>query len=499
MTGELPKLWMHRPTCNVTCLTPPDCRLDAALLGPQHPAFDRRTLLQAGSIGLLGLGMNHLEPLRQAAAGMAPSTTARSVIYIFLSGGLSQHDSFDMKPAAPDTIRGEFHPIDTNTPGIQICEHLPRLAQRSHLWALCRSLTHGSNDHSAGHHIMLTGRSDLPKGFNSVGPQPGDWPSIASVAGAVLPSRNNLPPAAVLPDRLIHVTRRVLPGQFAGIMGPRHDPWFIEAAPFSSNGYGAFPEYEFDHQDRPNLSRRSRFQAPSLSLLEGLSLVRMASRTRLLRSFDRQRSDLECCANIEQFDRYRQGAISLLTDRRIRDAIDIHKASAAEQEHYGQNSFGWSLLMARRLVEAGVSLVQVHLGNNETWDTHGEAFPHLRDKLFPPTDRAVSALLDDLHERSLLESTLIVMAGEFGRTPKISHLPQFYKLPGRDHWGAVQSVFFAGGGIRGGTVVGSSDKIGAFAASNPKTPENLGATIYRALGLPEAVAWHDQSGRPHQI
>jgi len=341
MTGELPKLWMHRPTCNVTSLTPPECRLDAALLGHQHPAFDRRTLLQAGSIGLLGLGMNHLEPLRQAAAGMAPSTTARSVIYIFLSGGLSQHDSFDMKPAAPDTIRGEFHPIDTNTPGIQICEHLPRLAQRSHLWALCRSLTHGSNDHSAGHHIMLTGRSDLPKGFNSVAPQPGDWPSIASVAGAVLPTRNNLPPAAVLPDRLIHVTRRVLPGQFAGIMGPRHDPWFIEAAPFSSNGYGAFPEYEFDHQDRPNLSRRSRFQAPSLSLLEGLSLVRMASRTRLLRSFDRQRSDLECCANIEQFDRYRQGAISLLTDRRIRDAINIHQASAVEQEHYGQNSFGW--------------------------------------------------------------------------------------------------------------------------------------------------------------
>ena len=155
--------------------------------------------------------------------------------------------------------------------------------------------------------------------------------------------------------------------------------------------------------------------------------------------------------------------------------------------------------MARRLVEAGVSLVQVHLGNNESWDTHGEAFPHLRDKLFPPTDRAVSALLDDLHERGLLESTLIVMAGEFGRTPKISHLPQFYKLPGRDHWGAVQSVFFAGGGVRGGTIVGSSDKIGAFAASNPKTPENLGATIYRALGLPEAVAWHDQSSRPHQI
>jgi hypothetical protein len=466
---------------------------------PQHPALNRRTLLQAGSIGLLGLGMNHIVPLRAAAAGKPPSPTAKRAIYIFLSGGLSQHDSFDMKPTAPDNVRGEFRPIDTSTPGIQICEHLPRLAQRSHLWALCRSLTHHSNDHSAGHHIMLTGHSDLPKGFSPLGPQPGDWPSISSVAGSVLPPRNNLPPAAVLPDRLIHSSRRVIPGQFAGIMGPRHDPWFIEAAPFSSNSCGAFPDYEFDHQDRSNFQRRTQFEAPSLSLLDGLTLSRMTSRTRLLRDLDRQRCELEECANVEQFDRYRQGAISLLTDRRIRDAVDIHRAPAADQERYGKNSFGWSLLMARRLLEAGVSLVQVHLGNDETWDTHGEAFPHLRDKLFPPTDRSVSALLDDLHERGLLDSTLIVMAGEFGRTPKISHLPQFYKLPGRDHWGALQSVFFAGGGVRGGTIVGSSDKIGAFPASNPKTPENLAATIYQALGLPETLSWNDQGGRPHQV
>jgi hypothetical protein len=225
----------------------------------------------------------------------------------------------------------------------------------------------------------------------------------------------------------------------------------------------------------------------------------MNSRTRLLHVLDEQRADLERFADVEQFDRYRQGAISLLTDRRVRDAIDVNKAPDAEQARYGRNAFGWSLLMARRLVEAGVSLVQVHLGNDETWDTHGEAFPHLRDKLFPPTDRAVSSLLDDLEDRGLLESTLIVMAGEFGRTPRISHLPQFYKLPGRDHWGAVQSVFFAGGGVRGGTVVGSSDRIGAFPSANPKTPENLGATIYHALGLPETLSWTDQSGRPHQV
>jgi hypothetical protein len=281
-------------------------------------------------------------------------------------------------------------------------------------------------------------------------------------------------------------------------MGPQHDPWFIDAAPFSPSSYGAYPRYEFDHEDRVDRVHRSLFEAPSLSLPDELSRSRMVDRTQLLHVIDRQRCDLESSASVEQFDRYRQGAISLLTGSPIRDAIDVHRAPVAVQERYGRNAFGWSLLMACRLIEAGIRLVEVHLGNNETWDTHGNAFPHLRDKLFPPTDQAVAALLDDLHDRGLLESTLIVMAGEFGRTPRISRAPQF-ELPGRDHWGAVQTVLFAGGGVRGGTVVGSSDKIGAFPASNPKTPENLAATIYHVLGLPETVAWHDRSGQPHHV
>jgi uncharacterized protein (DUF1501 family) len=156
-------------------------------------------------------------------------------------------------------------------------------------------------------------------------------------------------------------------------------------------------------------------------------------------------------------------------------------------------------LLARRLVETGVSMVQVNLGRNETWDTHGNAFPHLKDRLLPPMDRCISALFDDLDQRGLLESTLIVMAGEFGRTPRISHLPQHYALPGRDHWGAVQSVFFAGGGIRGGTVVGSSDRIGAFPASAPQTPENFAATIYDTLGIARDATWLDAQNRPHPI
>jgi hypothetical protein len=457
--------------------------------------------IQAGAIGLLGLGANHLHAFRQATAadGSAPAAKARAAIFIFRSGGLAQHDSFDLKPDAPDDIRGEFRPIATRTPGIQICEHLPLLAQRSHLWALVRSLTHPSNDHSAGHHIMLTGRSQVPPGFNPSLPRPGDWPAIAAVAGAMTPRRNNLPPAVVLPERLVHYSGRVIPGQFAGIMGERRSPWFVEASPYNPLGYGAYPEFEFDHQERANMPRRSLFQAPNLTLPEGLGSGRLAGRLALLRRIDVQRRGLDQAAETEPFDRFRRGAVALLTDPRVRHAFDVTHADPQVQERYGRNAFGWSLLMARRLVEAGVNLVQVHLGNNETWDTHGNAFPHLKEKLFPPTDRALSALLDDLSESGLLESTLIVMAGEFGRTPRVSRLPQYYKLPGRDHWGKVQTVFFAGGGVAGGRVVGASDKTGGFPAADPQTPENMAATIYQSLGIPATAVWHDETDRPHSV
>jgi hypothetical protein len=440
--------------------------------------------------------MNHVAALRaEAAAGAAP---ARSVIYIFLSGGLSQLDSFDLKPDAPEDIRGEFRPIDTATPGIRICEHLPLLARRSDRWALVRSLTHASNDHSLGHHIMLTGRSEPPPGFDPTRPRPADAPSLAAVAGAVCAPRHNLPPAAVLPERLVHTTGRVIPGQFGGVAGARRDPWFIEAAPFDARSYGAYPEYAFDHQQRPFPASRT-FQAPSLALPHGVTAGRLAARQALLRTVDGQQTALAGLAESEPFDRHRQEALALLTGGRVRRALDVHAADARTQERYGRNAFGWSLLMARRLVEAGVSLVQVNLGNNETWDTHGNAFPHLKDKLLPPTDRALAALLDDLHETGQLDSTLIVMAGEFGRTPKISHLPAHYKLPGRDHWGAVQSVFFAGGGVRGGQVIGASDATGGYPAADAQTPENMAATIYKALGLPRTTAWRDEEARPHFI
>src|SRR5437763_11287694 len=212
---------------------------------PQHPVFSRRTALQAGTIGLLGLGINHLAPWRALAAQPAPRSRARSVIYIFLSGGLTQLDSFDLKPEAPAEIRGEFQSIATRTPGIRICEHLPRLAQRSHLWALCRSLTHPYTAHSHGHLAMLTGRTPMPAGFDASKPRPTDWPSLAAVANQLVPRRNNLPPAVVLPELLIHREGRVIPGQFAGEMGAHWDPWVIAAAPYTPTAYGAFPQYGF--------------------------------------------------------------------------------------------------------------------------------------------------------------------------------------------------------------------------------------------------------------
>jgi uncharacterized protein DUF1501 len=466
----------------------------------RHPTLTRRTAIQAGTVGLLGLGLEHLPVLKAAAeSGDTRPPRAKAVIYVFLSGGLAQHESFDPKPEAPDGIRGEFGPIPTRTPGVRITEHLPRLAAISDKWALVRSLTHKSNDHSLGHHIMLTGRSETPAGFNANAPTQTDYPSIAAVAGAVTKARNNLPPAIVLPERLVHFSGRVIPGQYAGAMGRSRDPWFLEASLYEPKAYGAYPEYEFDHQERQYEPKRKAFLVPNLSLPEGVDGTRFGGRVDILQQIDAQRRSLDAEGELGAFARSRADAVSLLTDARVRKAFDLNRACPKDLDRYGRNAFGWSLLMAARLVEAGVNLVQVNLGNNETWDTHGNAFPHLKEKLLPPTDRSLAALILDLEQRGLLDSTLIVMAGEFGRTPKISTLTQFYKGPGRDHWGAVQSVWLAGGGVRGGKVVGSSDKTGGYPASDPQTPENMAATIYSALGLPKTVAWRDSEGRPHHL
>lgn len=470
---------------------------------PNHPLRSRRTMLQAGSVGLLGLGMNHVAALQAADVVSQPEggRKAKAVIFVFLSGGLTQHDSFDPKPEAPADIRGEFSPIATQTPGVHVCEHLPMLAARSKKWSLIRSLTTPHNEHSQGHTSILTGRTLMPAGYNPEKPLPTDWPSIASIVGDVVPKRvNNLPPAVVLPERLVHRTGRVIPGQFGGIMGNRRDPWFIEASPFNSNSYGAYPEYEFHFVRGRERNKDLVFQSPNLSLPEGLSGYRLTDRDGLRVLLDQQRSNLERTASIESFDRHRQAAIGLLTDAKVQRAFDVQNADAQTLDRYGRNAFGWSLLMARQLVQAGVNLVQVNLGNNESWDTHDNNFPLLKDCLLPPMDRGMSALLDDLQSLGMLDETLIVMAGEMGRTPKVNAANRSPGAKaGRDHWGAVQSVLVAGGGVQGGVVIGASDKMGAFPTADAQRPENLAATIYHALGIPQTAAWKDDTDRPHHV
>jgi hypothetical protein len=477
---------------------------------PALPSRDwtRRRLIQAGvragTVGFLGLGLGDLAALRagsevKVAGGSRPRAgRARSVIYIFLSGGLSQIDSFDMKPEASAETRGEFRPIPTRTPGVAICEHLPLLAARSETWALVRSLTHPYNDHSQGHMVMLSGRTPLPAGFDPNQPKPTDWPSVAAVAHHATRPRGGLPPSVVLPQLLVHRTGRVIPGQFAGLMGSRWDPFLVDAAAKCMRAYGACPDCFHHETGKFAHTAEPVFQMPSLTLPVGLDEGRLARRVGLLRLIEGQQRVLEGLAQNHDVDRHRESAIALLANPRAQWAFNVRGAPDVVQERYGRNQFGWSLLMARRLVEHGVNLVQVNLGNNETWDTHQSAFPNLKDFLFPPFDRALSALIDDLGDSGLLESTLVVVAGEFGRTPRISTLPGA-ALPGRDHWGAVQTVLFAGGGVRGGTVIGASDRVGAHPAKDPETPESMAATMYEALGVPREAQWKDLQGRPYPV
>jgi hypothetical protein len=469
----------------------------------RHPVT-RRDVLQAGSIGLMGLSMAEVAALRAQAAPGSTAPKPKAVIFLFMTGGASQHDTFDMKPYGPPEFKGEFNPIATATPGIEICEHMPMLAQRSQDWALVRSLSHKDNGHDTGTYLMLTGRSELPSTFRASKPQPVDWPSIAAIAGYATQRRGNLPPSAILPEKIYHSNTGVYSGQFAGMLGTKHEPWLIEATdkPHAYHSYsGAFPQYLFDlHKGELSDKVNWRFEVPNLSLPEGVFDNRFQNRMSLLDVIEQQRRRLDVKAEKAGYDRYRDSAVSLMNDPKVRHAFDVRKADPKTLEKYGDNSFGWSCLMARRLVEAGVNMVQVNLGNFGSWDLHGNNFINLKNFLFPPTDRAVSALMDDLKESGLFDSTMLVMAGEFGRTPRITHIAQnIYKTAGRDHWAPVQTAWFAGGGVQGGNIIGSTDATGAYPTSEMQTPESFAATIYHALGIPHEAMWQDVVGRPYHI
>jgi hypothetical protein len=436
--------------------------------------INRRELLQVGYSGLLGCGLPALlsHQSRAAESSTPGEKRARSVILIFLTGAPSHLDMFDLKPDAPAEVRGTFQPIATQTPGMHVCEHLPKLAARSNKYAVIRSMTHGLPSHEHATHMVLTGIDKMPIGSTHMASR-SDWPCYASTLDYLRPRRDGIPNGVMLPTYLNNGYG--FSGQDAGFLGAKHDPWHVKHDP-----------------------NDPKFRMDSLVLPVGLTVDALGQRRQLLAQFNAQAVGFEHARSVAEFNSYQDQALSVLTASAIGRAFAIDQESSAVRDNYGRHLFGQSLLLARRLVQAGVPIVQANMGTMNNWDTHNNNFTQLKDRLLPPLDQGVSALLDDLSASGLLDETLVVMVGEFGRTPKLggnvgtpSYVPD-----GRDHWAGVFFALFAGAGVRGGQVIGSSDKIAAYPASNPYYPSDLGATIFQSLGIDPRSIVRDRVNRP---
>jgi hypothetical protein len=449
----------------------------------------RREFLQVGFSGVLGLGLPGLLTARSqaAATGRLPRARARSMILVFLTGGLSHIDSFDMKPDAPDGIRGEFQPIETSVAGLRVCEHLPGFARRAGHWSVVRSLSHPQTNHLNATHQILTGSSQPGAFFDKIAART-DYPCYAGALDAVRPRGDGLPGGVLLPTFLMEGPL-VWPGQHAGFLGPRHDPWQIR-------------------QD-PNLPD---FRVSELALPDGFSVERLERRRGWLDAVEAEhdlwrakaegssRSSGSAPGDGDPISGQRAQAYSMLLSGKVARAFELDREDPRVRDRYGRHTYGQSLLLARRLVQAGVPIVQVNMGRVQTWDTHSGNFKKLKEKLLPPTDQGVSALLDDLEGLGLLDETLVIVTGEFGRTPRIGTTTGNANGPdGRDHWSKVFSAVFAGAGVRGGQAIGQSDRNGAYPASRPYTPGDFAATVYQALGVDPAVELHDPLGRPIRL
>jgi hypothetical protein len=450
-------------------------------------ALDRRTFLVAGGLGFCGL---HLPGLVRAAP--APRKRAKATILLWLSGGASHIDTWDLKPDAPAEFRGDFKPIQTSAPGVRLCEHLPRLARQAHHLAVVNSLGHygrGTGDHHAGYYYNLTGHEPDPSFrqlLNNRKPLASDWPFMGSVVAAKLPPHPYLPQLVTLPEKT-GAPEYTRPGQFAARLGLEHDPVYV---------LGAF--------ERP-----LDFVVPELSLQGDVDGRRLQSRQDLLRAVDDAVRAVERTGQITHYSKEQERAFTLLQSPRVKAAFDLSKEPLAVRERYGMTLNGMSALMARRLVEAGVPFVTIFskedpkldklCNSGGSWDTHGNNFNCLREHLLPEFDRYFAALLEDLHERGLLEETLVLVNSEMGRKPKVGD-PRSggVKGAGRDHWTNCQSVLFAGGGIRGGQTYGASDKVAAFPTDRAVAPEDVTRTVYYAMGIDDLEAV-DREGRPFQL
>jgi hypothetical protein len=402
------------------------------------------------------------------------------MILVFMSGGLSHIDSFDMKPGAPDGIRGEFQPIDTAVAGLRICEHLPGLAQRATKWAVVRSLSHPHTNHLNATHQILTGQPQPGAFFDKIASR-GDYPCYAAALDAIRPRADGLPGGIMLPTFLMEGPL-VWPGQHAGFLGPRHDPWQIRQDP-----------------------SRPEFRVSELALPDGFSVERLERRRTWLDTVEAGHDAWQAKVAAakpasevdgDSIDRQRAQAYSLLLSGKVARAFDLNREDPRVRDRYGRHMFGQSLLLARRLIQAGVPIIQVNLGRVQLWDTHSGNFKGLKDRLLPPTDQGVSALLDDLEAIGLLDETLVVVTSEFGRTPRIGATTgNVNSSDGRDHWSKVFCSVFAGAGVRSGQAIGQSDRNGAYPASPPYTPADFAATLYHSLGVDPETEVRDQFGR----
>ncbi len=444
--------------------------------------ISRRELLRAGGLSFGGLSLAGLlgKPALATATG-GGAGSAKSCIVLFLMGGPDQHSTWDPKPDAPPEVRGAFAPISSRVPGVQFSELMPKLAQRADKLAVLRAVSTGDNAHSSSGYYMLTGRPHTPTNVENANPGfPNDWPNWGSVVQRLTEATGrrsgDLPTSMRLPNHIFNTDGSTWPGQDGGMLGHAADPWLFRCAPADPG-----------------------FRIAELQLPDDVSLDRLAIRRDLVRDIDRQ-SKVASTSLLKTFGEHQQRAYGVLSSAASRGAFDLATESAETRARYGMTQFGQSCLLARRLVEANVRLVQVnwHRGpdepsSNPCWDSHTDETNRLKNVLVPPTDDGFSSLLDDLSDRRMLDETLVVCMSEFGRSPRLNG------AGGRDHWGSVFSVAMAGGGIRGGLVHGSSDALGAFPRSGLVRPEDIVATIFHCLGYAPETEIHDRQNRPHAI
>ncbi|MBY0526916.1 MAG: DUF1501 domain-containing protein [Gemmataceae bacterium] len=414
----------------------------------------RRQALQAGLTGLAGLSLADLFRFQSQAAEPAPDT---AVIYVLQEGGPPQHETYDPKPDAPVEIRGEFNAISTSVPGVQFSDIVPEQAKQMHRMTLLRSIHHPSTQHSSSVHLIKTGyycRADANEN---------ELPSVGAYASRVCGERVR----GVPPYVLLHTGERYDSGHF---LGKGHNPFFVQMS-----------------------QEHTRYQVPNLTLVEGVTTDRLNDRRKLLADFDQAQRMLDRRGDAEGIDQFQRKAFDMVTGPAARKAFDLDREPLKVQERYGRNPVGQKMLLARRLVEHGVRYVTVGTVN---WDYHGALWQQMRRDM-PAFDRALAALVEDLHDRGLDKKVLVVAMGEFGRTPQISSLPNH--PPGRDHWGDAMSVLMAGGGLRGGQVVGATDGKGGRPTQSPYRLECVLAHMYRHMGIDPALTFNDHTGRPRHL